>query len=86
MGGIKKALSSVTDLVGLTDTDALAAQQKAAERQQEAIQAQAVLDNDQSGENLNQVDSGGAAAASASGITAEQKRRRQGAASSALGI
>lgn len=86
MGGIKKALTSVTDLVGLTDSDALAAQQKAAEQQQQAIAAQAALDNDQSGENLNQVDAGGAASASATAVTADQKARRKGAASTALGI
>lgn len=70
----------------MTDTDALEAQQKAAREQQQAIEAQSALDNDASGENLNQVDAGGAAAASASAITSDQKRRRQGAASSVLGI
>ena len=86
MGGLKKGLSSITDLVGLTDTAALEAQQKAAREQQEQLAAQAALDNDQSGENLNQIDAGGAASASATQITGDQKRRRQGAASSALGI
>lgn len=76
----------MTDLVGLTDTQALEAQQKAAEQQRQAIAAQVALDNDASGENLTQVDSGGAASASATAITSDQKRRRQGAASSALGI
>lgn len=86
MGGIKKALSSVTDMVGLTDTAALEAQQKQAKEQLAMQQAQAQLDNDQSGENLTQVTSGGAAAASAAGITGEQKRRRAGAVSNSLGI
>lgn len=49
-------------------------------------QAQAQLENDQSGEQLTQVDSGGAAAASAAGITASQKRRRAGSVSNSLGI
>lgn len=86
MGGIKKVLSTVTDTIGLTDTAALEAQQKAAREQQEALQAQAALDNDQSGENLTQVESGGAASASGASITADQRKRRQGAASTALGI
>jgi len=86
LGGIKKALSSVTDLVGLTDTAALEAQQKAAKEQLAMQQAQAQLENDASGENLTQVDSGGAAAASAAGITASQKKRRAGSVSNSLGI
>jgi hypothetical protein len=86
LGGIKKALSSVTDLVGLTDTAALEAQQKAAKEQLAMQQAQAQLENDQSGEQITQVESGGAAATSAAGITADQKRRRAGAVSNSLGI
>lgn len=86
MGGIKKALSSVTDLVGLTDTSTLEAQQKAAKEQLAMQQAQARLDNDQSGEQITQVDSGGAAAESAVGITASQKKRRAGSVSNSLGI
>lgn len=49
-------------------------------------QAQAQLSNDASGENLTQVESGGAAADSASMITGEQKKRRAGAVSNSLGI
>lgn len=86
MGAIKKVLSTVTDTIGLTDTAALDAQQKDAKKQLEAQQAQAQLENDKSGEQLTQVDSGGAAAASAAGITASQKKRRAGSISNSLGI
>lgn len=86
MGGIKKVLSTVTDTIGLTDTAALEAQQKAAKEQLAMQQAQAQLENDASGEQLTQVDSGGAAAASAAGITASQKKRRAGSVSNSLGI
>lgn len=86
MGGLKKGLSSITDMVGLTDTKSLDAQQKQYEEQQKQLAAQAQLDADTSAENINTVDSGGAAQASASDITASQKKRRAGAVSTALGI
>ena len=86
MGGLKKGLSSITDMVGLTDTKSLEAQQRQYEEQQKQIAAQAQLDADTSAENINTVDSGGAAQASASDITAAQKKRRAGAVSTALGI
>ena len=86
MGSLKKGLSSITDMVGLTDTASLDAQQKQYEEQQKQLAAQAQLDADTSAENINTVDSGGAAGASADAITASQKKRRAGAVSTALGI
>lgn len=86
MGGLKKGLSSITDMVGLTDTKSLEAQQRQYEEQQKQIAAQAQLDADTSAENISTVDSGGAAGASADAITASQKKRRAGAVSTALGI
>jgi len=86
MGGLKKGLSSITDMVGLTDTKSLEAQQRQYEEQQKQLAAQAQLDADTSAENINTVDSGGAAGASADAITASQKKRRAGAVSTALGI
>ena len=86
MGGVKKGLSSITDMVGLTDTKSLEAQQRQYEEQQKQLAAQAQLDADTSAENINTVDSGGAAGASADAITASQKKRRAGAVSTALGI
>ena len=86
MGGLKKGLSSITDMVGLTDTASLDAQQRQYEEQQKQLAAQAQLDADTSAENINTVDSGGAAGASADAITASQKKRRAGAVSTALGI
>lgn len=81
-----KIFSKVTDLIGLTDTEALEAQQKAAKEQLAMQQAQAQLENDTSGENITQVKSGGAAAESAANITASQKKRRAGSISNSLGI
>ena len=86
MGGLKKGLSSITDMVGLTDTKSLEEQQRQYEEQQKQLAAQAQLDADTSAENINTVDSGGAAGASADAITASQKKRRAGAVSTALGI
>ncbi|WNO29654.1 hypothetical protein [Enterobacter phage SDFMU_Pec] len=86
MGSLKKGLSSITDMVGLTDTKSLEAQQRQYEEQQKQLAAQAQLDADTSAENINTVDSGGAAGASADAITASQKKRRAGAVSTALGI
>lgn len=86
MGGLKKGLSSITDMVGLTDTKSLEAQQRQYEEQQKQLAAEAQLQADTSAENINTVDSGGAAGASADAITASQKKRRAGAVSTALGI
>lgn len=86
MGGLKKGLSSITDMVGLTDTKSLEAQQRQYEEQQDQLAAEAQLQADTSAENINTVDSGGAAGASADAITASQKKRRAGAVSTALGI
>lgn len=86
MGSLKKGLSSITDMVGLTDTASLEEQQRQYEEQQKQLSAQAQLEADTSAENINTVDSGGAAGASADAITASQKKRRAGAVSTALGI
>lgn len=86
MGGLKRGLSSITDMVGLTDTKSLEAQQRQYEEQQKQLAAEAQLQADTSAENINTVDSGGAAGASADAITASQKKRRAGAVSTALGI
>lgn len=86
MGGLKKILSSVTDMVGLTNTESLAQQQKEYEEQQKQLNAQAALDANQAGENTTSVDSGGAAQVSASAITGDQKKRRAAGVSTALGL
>lgn len=86
MGAVKKALSSVTDMVGLTNGDALDQQQREYEKQQKALQNQAALDADATGENLTNVDSSGAAAVSADAITASQKKRRAAGQSNVLGL
>lgn len=86
MGAVKKALSSVTDLVGLTDNSALEAQQREYEKQQKALENQAALDANSATDNITNVDSSGAAAASADAITASQKKRRAAGQSNVLGL
>ena len=86
MGAIKKALSSVTDMVGMTDTKSLEEQQRQYEEQQKQIKAQAEIDAQNGGQEVTQVDSGGAAADSAAAITGAQKKRRAGSISSVVGI
>ena len=86
MGGFKKAISSVTDLVGLTNTDALDQQQREYEKQQKALENQAALYANSATDNITNVDSSGAAAASADAITASQKKRRAAGQSNVLGL
>ena len=86
MGALKKALSSVTDVVGLTDNKALEEQQKAYEAQQQQLKAQAEVDAQNGSQEVTQVDTGGAAANSAAAITGAQKKRRAGSISSVVGI
>lgn len=86
MGGLKKILSSVTDMVGLTDTKSLEEQQRQYEEQQKQLNAQAALEANQAAENTTSVDSGGAAQISANAITGDQKKRRAAGVSTALGL
>lgn len=86
MGGFKKAISSVTDLIGLTDNSALEAQQRAMREQQKAMENQATLEANSATDNITNVDSGGAAAVSADEITRAQKKRRAAGQSNVLGL
>lgn len=86
MGGFKKLLSKTTDMLGLTDGDVLAEQQRQAREQQRAMENQAALEANSGTENVTDVSSGGAAATSADAITSDQKRRRAGSMSNVLGI
>ena len=86
MGAVKKAISSVTDLVGLTDNSALEAQQRAMREQQKALENQATLEANSATDSITNIDSGGAAAASADAITSAQKKRRAAGQSNVLGL
>lgn len=86
MGGFKKILGKATDMLGLTDSDALAEQQRQAREQQRQLENEAALQANSGTDNVTSVDSGGAASESASAITADQKKRRASSMSDVLGI
>lgn len=86
MGGLGKILGKTTDMLGLTNNDELAAQQKMAEEQAQAQKDQASLEANGAKDNVADINSAGSASDSAATITGDQKKRRAAAQGNPLGL